>query len=263
MNETIDDFRDFYKTQDALVAATVKQAPSDQDIATEIVRLHDDIWGARKRTLENAFRVGQLLSQQKSKIEHGEWMTWCQTHIPKIPERMIQRYMQLRENEDWLREHFLKTDTVSDLPFGIRGALEALQDRDRSDAFASDLESISTKDPLSLDSNASGPPPEEVIDDPHPQTPDYPWDKEHKENPEPTNSQYQRAEAPGQATKPKPQTGPVTSVDPFTDCQKRKVWELTDVFVDKLANTYQPLDMLNVLDLAIRRMREHRRDYKD
>jgi len=37
--------------------------------------------------------------------------------------------MQLWDNKDWLTSTFLKSDTVSDLPLGIREALKAIQDR--------------------------------------------------------------------------------------------------------------------------------------
>lgn len=100
-----------------------------EPIVIEVIRLHDEVCNESRSTLQKAFRIGELLTKQKSELQHGEWGQWCITHIPTISERTIQRYMQLWDNKGWLTSTFLKSDTVSDLPLGIREALKAIQDR--------------------------------------------------------------------------------------------------------------------------------------
>jgi hypothetical protein len=102
--------------------------------AVRIIWLHAEICDAPKMTLEKALMAGWELTDQKSKVgKHGKWRQWCAENIPQVPERSVQRYIQLFENREWLQEHY-KTDTVSDLPVGIRGALKAIQDRDKTKA---------------------------------------------------------------------------------------------------------------------------------
>ncbi|MHC4538305.1 MAG: DUF3102 domain-containing protein [Planctomycetota bacterium] len=75
----------------------------------EILTLHNELSGLLKTSLHKAMRIGELLTQQKASLQHGQWLPWLEKNIP-IKERTVQRYMLLHE----YRER-LKSDNVTDL----------------------------------------------------------------------------------------------------------------------------------------------------
>jgi hypothetical protein len=121
-------------TETPVVVVRTVESDVDRSYIETVVELHGKICNAPRITLEMAFLAGELLTKlKKAHGKYGQWMRWRAENMPQVPERNVQRYIQLDDNKDWLREHY-KCDTVSDLPVGIRGALEALQDRDKPKA---------------------------------------------------------------------------------------------------------------------------------
>jgi len=109
--------------------------PIPQSEITRVINLHIEMLDLRRMALNRAMNIGFKLRCWHDLIPHGKWAKWCQANIPEIPERTIQRYIQLWDNQELIRSHF-KSDTVSDLNqvIGVREALEFLQDRRAAEA---------------------------------------------------------------------------------------------------------------------------------
>ncbi len=75
----------------------------------EIVRLHSEVVDHLRQSLEKAIRIGQLLSEQKQVLKHGEFIPWLEANIP-FTDRTARNYMRLYRERDRI-----KTETVSDL----------------------------------------------------------------------------------------------------------------------------------------------------
>jgi hypothetical protein len=78
------------------------------DRILQINRLHQDIIGIVKMTLDKVITIGQLLSQIKTEIPHGEFGQWCRINL-EFSERTVQRYLKVYNNRE-----SVKTDNVSD-----------------------------------------------------------------------------------------------------------------------------------------------------
>jgi len=85
-----------------------------QQRANEIVRLHGEIEGYYKASLERAIRIGELLVEQKEALPHGQWGPWVAEHLP-FTERTASRYMRLHTERDRL-----ESDSVSDLTIAYK-----------------------------------------------------------------------------------------------------------------------------------------------
>ena len=72
----------------------------------EIVNLHTGIMQSARRSVQDAIKIGEIISEQKKLLQHGEFLPWINT-LP-FDERTARRYMQLNYYRD-------KTDSVSDL----------------------------------------------------------------------------------------------------------------------------------------------------
>jgi hypothetical protein len=75
----------------------------------EIIRLHDEVIGALKTSLEKAIRIGELLTEQKKSLAHGAFLPWVKESLP-FTDRTARNYMRLHRERDRL-----KTEMVSDL----------------------------------------------------------------------------------------------------------------------------------------------------
>ena len=73
----------------------------------EISKLHGEIYGAFKTSLEKAIRIGELLTEQKQNLRHGEFTSWVENNLP-FSDRTAQIYMRLYSERDRL-----KTEMVS------------------------------------------------------------------------------------------------------------------------------------------------------
>ena len=49
--------------------------------AKEIARLHSEIECSLRLSLGKAIRIGQLLTEQKAELAHGEWDDWVRDHL--------------------------------------------------------------------------------------------------------------------------------------------------------------------------------------
>ncbi|MBN1835767.1 MAG: DUF3102 domain-containing protein [Spirochaetales bacterium] len=76
---------------------------------SEICRLHNEIGGYLKMTLDRAIRIGQLLTEQKAGLTHGKWLPWVEANCP-FSERLARDYMRFYDRRDEL-----KTASVADL----------------------------------------------------------------------------------------------------------------------------------------------------
>lgn len=93
----------------ALVAERTKQ----------IVDLHLGIEASLRRSVQDAIRLGELLTEQKAALPHGDFLPWLDRELP-FSERTARNYMKLFE-------YRTKTATVADL----RTAYEVAQIEDQ------------------------------------------------------------------------------------------------------------------------------------
>jgi hypothetical protein len=94
---------------------TLRATPvTETEVAREITRLHHEVLGCMKVGLEKAFRIGQLLTEQKEKLGHGHFTGWVNAALP-FTDRTARNYMTLWRNQDRL-----KTENVSVLSEGYK-----------------------------------------------------------------------------------------------------------------------------------------------
>lgn len=100
---------------DAMATTPAVKIESALKIVTyEIFKLHDEITGHLKQSLEKAVRIGELLSHTKEALRHGEFGPWIEKNVP-FTDRTARNYMRLYSERDRL-----KTETVSDLKTAYR-----------------------------------------------------------------------------------------------------------------------------------------------
>jgi len=78
-----------------------------QNRIAEIVKLHVEVGGYLKMTLDKAIRIGELLREQKAECGHGAFESWVRRNAP-FNVRTAQRYMLCCHGRDRL-----KNDNVS------------------------------------------------------------------------------------------------------------------------------------------------------
>jgi len=69
--------------------------------ASEIKMLHNDIMGHLRQSLDNAIRIGELLTEQKESLQHGEWLPWVRDNLP-FSDRTARRYVKVYSQKDKL-----------------------------------------------------------------------------------------------------------------------------------------------------------------
>jgi predicted DNA-binding transcriptional regulator AlpA len=78
------------------------------------------------KIVERAVKVGEQLLYCKSKVAHGNWVTWVKTHCPQISKSTVERWMKLAENKDKIeaeiKTRISKNSTVTFL--SLREALK-------------------------------------------------------------------------------------------------------------------------------------------
>ena len=90
----------------------VKTSPLEVPItepAKEIRKLHDQIVAVGRKTLGLALRIGELLTEERNKKTHGQWLPWLKENIP-FSDRTAQNYLRL-----WGNRELLKNERISDL----------------------------------------------------------------------------------------------------------------------------------------------------
>ncbi|MDY7026702.1 MAG: DUF3102 domain-containing protein [Spirochaetota bacterium] len=74
---------------------------------TQIIEFHRLIHRSMRDALDYALQAGQLLTEVKDELKHGDFLPWVKANMP-FAERTAQRYMKLHEYRD-------KCDRVADL----------------------------------------------------------------------------------------------------------------------------------------------------
>jgi len=77
--------------------------------AEEIRQLHQGILSAARNSLTTAIRIGEILSQVKEALKHGEWLPWLAEHAP-FHENTARNYIRVFE-----KRYELKSTNVVDL----------------------------------------------------------------------------------------------------------------------------------------------------
>ena len=73
---------------------------------SEITRLHSEILEAARTSVDKAIRIGELLTQEKDKLDHGQWLPWLKANVP-FTRATAANYMRC-----WERREELKCKTV-------------------------------------------------------------------------------------------------------------------------------------------------------
>jgi len=82
-----------------------------ETVEQEITRLHQEILGAAKTTLEKARRIGELLVAKKQSLAHGEWLPWF-TKNCKFSTQSADRYRAVFIHWDEIK--FLTVENLTD-----------------------------------------------------------------------------------------------------------------------------------------------------
>ncbi len=76
-----------------------------QPIVSEIERLHGEIQASLRHSLDNAVRIGELLTRQKAALDHGDWGDWLDANIvgEKFSRSNASHYMKLYKEREQLK----------------------------------------------------------------------------------------------------------------------------------------------------------------
>ena len=77
--------------------------------ASEINRLHAKIFAALRTSIQDAIRIGELLSEEKRRAGHSNWLPWIKANL-EFSECTARNYIRVYENRDRL-----KSANVADL----------------------------------------------------------------------------------------------------------------------------------------------------
>lgn len=82
----------------------LQKKPIDTDkIKGDIIRLHGEIQNLALDVMEKACKIGQLLTQKKTELEHGQFIPWIKSNLP-FDERQAQKYTRIYENKDLIQK---------------------------------------------------------------------------------------------------------------------------------------------------------------
>lgn len=70
--------------------------------ADQINALHAEILGAARTTVDKAIRVGELLTAQKARCKHGQWLPWVRQKL-EFEHATASRYMSCYERREELK----------------------------------------------------------------------------------------------------------------------------------------------------------------
>jgi Protein of unknown function (DUF3102) len=79
-------------------------------VQNEINNLHSEIVGLAQKALDNALRIGELLTAKKAELAHGEFLPWLKKHVNFGPDA-AERYRIVYERRDELPLKEVKTLT--------------------------------------------------------------------------------------------------------------------------------------------------------
>jgi len=83
---------------------------------TEISKLYGEIQDGLMTSLCKIIRIGEILTEQKTRIRHGEWIRWVEENLP-FDRTQASRYMKVYHNRDRLND---------ESPQHLTGAMAAL-----------------------------------------------------------------------------------------------------------------------------------------
>jgi len=92
--------------------------------ADEITLLHGEIEGALRLSVEKAIRVGELLTEQKADLAHGEWLPWVKENLP-FNHSTASRYMRLFQDRAALKSVTVTSLTDAYRAIGVLAEPEA------------------------------------------------------------------------------------------------------------------------------------------
>jgi hypothetical protein len=73
------------------------------NIAAEVNELHGELSGLARTSLEKAIRIGELLTEQKASLNHGEWLPWCRENL-EFDRTTAFRYMRTWSSREMLHD---------------------------------------------------------------------------------------------------------------------------------------------------------------
>jgi Protein of unknown function (DUF3102) len=90
----------------------VSMSDGDASSADEINSRHRKIVAAGETVLEEAIKIGELLTANKAAVKHGAWLKWIDKNL-EFGSVMAQRYMRIFDNKDELQKRLQKTHLVT------------------------------------------------------------------------------------------------------------------------------------------------------
>lgn len=70
----------------------------------EIKQLHSEIISSARTTLDKAIRIGELLTEQRGKLKHGQWLPWVRENLP-FSDQTARRYMGVYLHRDEIQHN--------------------------------------------------------------------------------------------------------------------------------------------------------------
>lgn len=107
-----------------------------QSKITELKQIHAELEQVGRTVLEKAIRAGEILTDVKAGLEHGQWLPWLETNMP-FTDRTAARYMRVYE-----RREELKFDSVSNLADAYRLLTDAKPEPGVSEADRARVQAI-------------------------------------------------------------------------------------------------------------------------
>lgn len=135
--------------------AISKNAPARNEViknqaAQEINRLYWEIVSAAETSLEKAIRIGEILSEQKANLKHGEWLPWIENNLP-FTRAMASNYIRcfVRRDELNVKGVLHLTDGLRLLAAPAKKAQYSVDDAIKE--FATFLEASKGEQPITKD----------------------------------------------------------------------------------------------------------------
>ena len=72
------------------------------DVTEQVTTLHNRIMGNLRRSLEDAIKIGELLTQKKKELRHGEWGPWVRDNLP-FSDQTARNYRKLYQHQEELK----------------------------------------------------------------------------------------------------------------------------------------------------------------
>jgi hypothetical protein len=107
--------------------------------ATEINRLHGELAGLARITLEKGIRIGELLAEQKAQLKHGDWLPWVNENL-EFSERTARNYLSLFQ-----RREELKSANIADLTDAYRMLAGPAEDDEPTRVYVRDAPLVEPK----------------------------------------------------------------------------------------------------------------------